>query len=184
MIDTVNPLARPYTQVVLPLVYSDALSYLEALEKTRQKLNELIEYSEAILPQAKAYTDTEVKALEEREDIKLEQFRTEFRTEFDNLVDSIDTRFTELNKEVDDKLHKQDMKIEEIHQQIIEQISLIQNDIVRMYELWEEYQVIIDNKFRTMYQDLTRYIDEHIGTITQLYVINPLSGQLEDINIV
>lgn len=36
-------LGRPYYQKVLPLVYDDALSYLEVVEKLRYKVNEVIE---------------------------------------------------------------------------------------------------------------------------------------------
>ena len=40
----IEPLKRFWTQRILPLVYDDSLSYLEALAKMREKLNEVIEY--------------------------------------------------------------------------------------------------------------------------------------------
>lgn len=40
----IAPLKRFWMQRILPLVYDDSLSYLEALAKMREKLNEVIEY--------------------------------------------------------------------------------------------------------------------------------------------
>lgn len=180
--NNVQPLNRPYCQVVLPLVYDDALSYYEVLEKLRVKINELLTYADGILPEAMKYTDASLVGLEGRLSKKIDDEFKVIKKEFADISKQIDDKFDTFDAEAKAKFKEQDKKLADLQQKILEDIDVIQNDINRMYTLWSDYQLIVDAKFTSMYADLERYVDEKIGTLTQLYVINPITGKLEDIN--
>lgn len=53
-----------------------------------------------------------------------------------------------------------------------------------LYKVMLDHQKLIDSQIQQMYIDLLKYIDEHIATITQLYVKSPITGKLTDIQTV
>lgn len=86
---------------VLPLVYDDALSYIEFLGKVCEKCNEIIEAMNnldvEILAQAKAYTDSQVNEVY----VSIDNLRNELEEELDELrQDNMDFK-TYVTNEVD-----------------------------------------------------------------------------------
>ena len=91
---------------ILPIVYSEALSYMEALSQYCEKLNEVIELvnnvGDGILEQANAYTDAKVQeqiqlindAVEE-----VNELAEDLQIQFDRLSESVQTRIDVLNQE-------------------------------------------------------------------------------------
>lgn len=104
-----------------------------------------------------------------------------------DIVNNIGDDFT-------DKAYKYtDQQIEILKQLIYNkydaEISDINNDLLQLHVSLGELVVIIndlesklDSKFDLLTKYLINYIDEHIATITTLYVISPITGELENIN--
>ena len=100
MVDKVVSVGKPICHVVLPTVYSDALSYYEEICKYAEKLNEVIDLcnslSDDILQQAYAYTDSKIaETFEEvnRKIAELQQLIRDTTEYFDLLVEQTVERF-------------------------------------------------------------------------------------------
>lgn len=92
---------------VLPLVYDDALSYIEQLGKVTKKINEVIQAMNDleldILGQANAYTDAKVEGLDERIDSIIGQVNdivNELRIENAQFIEQVNSKVSELEGEV------------------------------------------------------------------------------------
>lgn len=94
---------------VLPLVYDDALSYIEQLGKFAVKINEVIdmfgELELEILTQANEYTDVQISERLKDVDEALVEFRTlarELGEAFDELEERVDSDIEEVRTDVAD----------------------------------------------------------------------------------
>lgn len=100
---------------VLPLVYDDALSYIEQLGRVCTKINEVIEsmnnLSVDILGQANAYTDAKVAGFQ----IQVDQIITEFN----RIVTQIEADNTQFKQEVNDKIDELERKVDYFNQALI-----------------------------------------------------------------
>ena len=107
---TVDKFNRFYCQKVLPLVYDDSLSYYEAVEKMREKVNEVIDaldsISEDLLNQAYAYTDEKIAEQDEKIDTVV--------AELEQLVDDTVERLEQL---VNDTIDSFNAKLDEVDAQ-------------------------------------------------------------------
>lgn len=93
---------------VLPLVYDDALSYIEQLGKVTYKINEVIQAMNDleldILGQANAYTDAKVEGLDARINGIISQVNeivNELRIENAQFIEQVNSKVNELEGEVD-----------------------------------------------------------------------------------
>lgn len=93
---------------VLPLVYDDALSYIEQLGKITKKINEVIEAMNDleldVLGQANAYTDAKIDGLDIRITNIISQVNeivNELRIENAQFIEQVNTKVNELENEVD-----------------------------------------------------------------------------------
>lgn len=103
MVDKVVSVGKPICHVVLPAVYSDALSYYEEICHYAEKLNEVIDLcnslSDDILEQAYAYTDSKIaETFEEvnRKIAELQQLINDTERAFELLVEQTVERFQQL----------------------------------------------------------------------------------------
>ena len=100
---------------VLPLVYDDALSYIEQLGRVCTKINEVIDsmnnLSVDILGQANAYTDAKVAGFQ----IQVDQIIAEFN----RIVAQIETDNTEFKQEVNDKIDELEREVDYFNQALI-----------------------------------------------------------------
>lgn len=129
------------TNPIIPLVYSDSLSYLETLAKITQKTNEVITRVNGlqldILEQANAYTDTAIaNALKNVDDavneVKLVKREIEkMYDDFTKLTDSklllLSNRIDSVNKRIDDVIisinERTDLAIKQNNEYILNEIS-------------------------------------------------------------
>lgn len=94
MVDYVARVDMPRCKKILPLVYTDSLSYYETLCSYIAKLNEVIDFvngiTDDVLDEAKAYTDSKIAETFADVDAKLleiERLIGEQKDYFDDLVD-------------------------------------------------------------------------------------------------
>lgn len=100
---------------VLPLVYDDALSYIEQLGRISKKINEVIDAMNGleteVLAQANAYTDAKVAGFE----IQVQQIVTEFN----RIVAEIEADNTQFKQDVQDKIDELETEIDYFNQALI-----------------------------------------------------------------
>lgn len=91
---------------ILPIEYSEALSYMEALSQYCEKLNEVIELvngvGDGILEQANAYTDAKVQEQLQLIDdavAEVNRLAREIEIKFERLSDTVQTQVDVLNQE-------------------------------------------------------------------------------------
>ena len=108
---------------VLPLVYDDALSYIEQLGRVCTKINEVIDsmnnLSVDILGQANAYTDAKVAGFQIQVDQIIE--------EFNRIVTQIEIDNNEFKQEVNDKINELEREVDYFNQALIATTEAINN---------------------------------------------------------
>lgn len=141
---------------VLPLVYDDALSYIEFLGKVCDKCNEIIEAMNnldvEILAQARAYTDAEVNYLNNRID--------ELRTTIENEMNDLRRDNTEFKDYVTIEINRLVGKI---------------NDIYAVISATEN---AINARTDSMIQQNNEYLLTHMESyLSNIKVINFITGE-------
>lgn len=100
---------------VLPLVYDDALSYIEQLGRITKKINDVIDamnnLSMDVLTQANAYTDMKVASFQ----IQVDQIIASFNA----IVAQIERDNTEFKNEINDKINELENEIDYFNQSLI-----------------------------------------------------------------
>ena len=100
---------------VLPLVYDDALSYIEQLGRVTKKINDVIDAMNNlgldILGQANAYTDAKVAGFQ----IQVDQIIAEFN----RVVAEIEADNTQFKQEVQDKIDELENDIDYFNQALV-----------------------------------------------------------------
>lgn len=167
-------LGRPYYQKVLPLVYDDALSYLEVVEKLRYKVNEVIElfnnYEQTIEDLSEYVQDIQTM----KADISaLKSGLSAAETSLSSLIAKHDNDVEAL-RTVDANLQKQ-----------IDELVVKVNSIVTSYDSIIDY---VDNKVATVtVENSTAWIrlENYINTQNRLLQlqINELADKINHINI-
>ena len=98
-------------QKVLPTVYTDALSYQDAMGQIIAKTNELVNqvnhFSDEVLTAAKAYTDGEIAKSIEQYNQALQQFASDY----DQFVDSVTGTLSGFQNQMDTNFQRQDNEI-------------------------------------------------------------------------
>lgn len=100
---------------VLPLVYDDALSYIEQLGRVSKKINEVIDAMNglelSVLEQANAYTDAKVAGFQ----IQVDQIIAEFN----RIVAQIEADNTVFKNEVNDKINELEREVDYFNQALV-----------------------------------------------------------------
>lgn len=100
---------------VLPLVYDDALSYIEQLGRITKKINDVIDamngLSMDVLGQANAYTDAKVAGFQ----IQVDQIIAEFNA----IVDEIEHDNNVFKQEVNDKINELETEVDYFNQSLV-----------------------------------------------------------------
>ena len=119
---------------ILPLVYDDALSYIEFLGKVSEKCNEIIvamnNIEVNILEQAEAYTDSKVTELRSTLDEEMymlrkdtEAFKSLITTEISNIMNEVNLFNDALVATANAINQRTDIVIEENNQKIMKELS-------------------------------------------------------------
>lgn len=177
-----------WCQKVLPLVYDESLSYYEVLCK-------LSEYIEDVIKRLDTLENDLPDTINSIIDSKLESFKKEFATMFEQEIANIRKEFTDLQAKIEQELKDyedattekiQNMlnEIKKFEDKINSEIIAINLNISKIIEDFSNYKKNMDKIFEINMQELKKYIDEHITEITRLYVKDPYDGQIKDVQIV
>ena len=121
-------------QKILPTVYTDALSYQDAMGQIIAKTNELVEqvnnFSDQVLAASKAYTDSEIAKSIRQYEIILEQLINDYNQFVDNVTGALqgfqnqmDENFQRQDNEIAGGRAYTDTKIAQNNDWLLEQIS-------------------------------------------------------------
>lgn len=177
-----------WCQKVLPLVYDESLSYYEVLCK-------LSEYIEDVIKRLDTLENDLPNTINSIIDSKLESFKKEFATMFEQEIANIRKEFTNLQAKIEqelkeyedattEKIQKMLNEIKTFEDKINSEIIAINLNISKIIEDFSNYKKKMDKIFEINMQELKKYIDEHITEITRLYVKDPYDGQIKDVQIV
>ena len=121
-------------QKILPTVYTDALSYQDAMGQIIAKTNELVEqvnnFSDQVLAASKAYTDGEIEKSIQQYNQALEQLTSDYNQFVDNVTGTLqgfqnqmDENFQRQDNEIAGGRAYTDTKIAQNNDWLLEQIS-------------------------------------------------------------
>ena len=121
-------------QKILPTVYTDALSYQDAMGQIIAKTNELVEqvnnFSDEVLSAAKAYTDGAIEESIKQYNQALQQFEADYDQFVDNVTGALSgfqnqmgANFARQDNEIAGSRAYTDTKIEQNNDWILEQIT-------------------------------------------------------------
>lgn len=164
--DKITPF-RFWCQKVLPLVYDDSLSYYEALCKFRDKLNEVIQWTNEYENELDALIDEKINAL-----------RNEYRAEFASYQEEIGKQLNEIQASIDSVLAKADAKIEAneawVKAKILDLLTQINLQLSIIYQVIEANRTWNKN-----YTDnsIEKLIDE-LPILTDVMVRCPANGEV------
>ena len=188
--NTVSPYnfkCKPFTPI-LPAVYSEALSYMEALAEYCAKLNEVIDAMNSlsldILTEANAYTDARVDAqIElinrtvqdlnnaiEHVDREFAKFTSRITEEFGDLKDSTEASINASN-------YRTDLKIQENNEFILSHMSEELRNI-KVIDFFNGNEVSVQE----MFDILAQFHLQNALNYNQLYAKNNTYAQLRDYN--
>ena len=174
---------------ILPLVYSEALSYMEALAQYREKLNGVIEalnsFSSEVLSEANAYTDNKVNAQTDFVNNavqELNQLAIRLEREFNDLVESVGEDIDKIRAETEASIqasnYRTDLRIAQNNEWILEHMSEELAQIkVRNYFTGELISV------QDMFDYLAQFHLENSLTYNQLYAKNKTYTELLNLHI-
>lgn len=183
---------------VLPAVYDESLSYMEALSKLAYKLNETIEATNQLNDNVDVLNDsvldlnTRVEAVEN----SVATFVAQMKEEFDRLAQEQDAKVDAKLSEVDVKLADVDAqmtaidnRVTALEQGIDARLEAFKAEIDKAIEdltkIVEDEIAIIQHLYSTFEQDMKDYVDEklkealdQIPDLTNVYVHDPTTGKL------
>ena len=121
-------------QKILPTVYTDAISYQDAMGQIIAKTNELVEqvnnFSDQVLAASKAYTDGEIEKSIQQYKLALEQLSNDYNQFVDNVTGTLqgfqsqmDENFQRQDNEIAGGRAYTDTKIAQNNDWLLEQIS-------------------------------------------------------------
>lgn len=178
MVDYVARVDMPRCKKILPLVYTDALSYMEELSSFIAKLNEVIDFvngiTDDVLDEAKAYTDSKIAETFAEVDAKLREIERLIGEQKDYFDDLVAETIRTFNGLVDD-LQSQYFAFT---QYVNGEIRRVNEDITETNTRLDESVVAVNERTDLMIQLNNKWlIDEIAGNLpNQLKVYNILEG--------
>lgn len=174
---------RYYTNVVLPLTYSDALSYMEDLSGVINKLNDVItSYNELInyynsLDDVIAEVNDKLKELDEA----ISKMQSEIDDAIANMQAQINQTEANLTAKIDSEIAKNDARFSELEKKLTDQISTqlayINEQIILLKADFAKQDAAITAKVDKMLNDFI----ESIPDVQNVLVVNPITGKLDTI---
>lgn len=166
-----------YCYKILPLVYTDALSYYEMLCQTQAKLNEVIDTVNGFGNDFYIYVDEKIAEVESRVDVKLSDAEIKMNALLKQMQEQVDkvTNDLEAAKQyVDQQLAEQ---MEWVKEQIINVNANVAKQILQLREY-----IDAGDSIQKAYTDeqIQRVIDM-IPEITSTIVVNPITGKQQKI---
>lgn len=174
---------RFWSQKVLPLVYDDSISYYEVLCKVVDYINQMLENEQTLYDMFEPLTGT----------------IGELETKFNNLQSSVNTALLDLNErcynletEVESNYVELKAYIDNINEGLTRQMNEVTAGYNTLLSLCISLQAQIKSGDTLTLTKSKSYTDDEIKKLKQLlinnigswYVIDPLDGQLKNIQIV
>lgn len=164
----------PHYRPIIPLVYDDSLSYYEQLIRLYQHFNTLSEefnkLSQDIFEEVHNYVDNRVSGLVDEAVDRSKKYTDKeikkIQAIYDRAIADVVKDFSEETDEIKDTITN-----------IIETEKEIQSELIDMGIKLDTFKDQVDERFEKEYVILTKYIDEHIATVTKLYAYNPIDGK-------
>lgn len=146
-----KPWYRGVHNRVLPLVYDDALSYYEAIQKVYLVVNQALQYlydlEDEIVTDNHEYTDNEIKKLKALLQAEIEQGDQELHDLYDSIVISMGELTVKFNQ---------------------------------LYAAFQKHTELVDAKLHLQFENIKAYVDSLLVD-RQIYVINPVTGVMSTI---
>ncbi len=176
---------------ILPLVYDESLSYYEVLCKVANSVNEVIEATNTLNDNVATLNSNVIAVQQEVEDIanEINSFETSINAKFDELEEEFDIKFetleTSLTRKIDKTIDELNAEVEAFTSQIDTKLQEFEDNITALVNKELE---LIDIKFASLNVTLKSYIQtelqkilDSIPEITTVWVIDPTTGELGDI---
>lgn len=170
----VKPFPMLCCNKVLPLVFDDALSYYEVLCSVKQKLNELISVLNEYQDSLKDYVDQQDAANLAKMQAQFDALQNNVNSRLDSVLDEMNTAMaqfrTEITNQIDENQAWVEQKIREMELEISQTVAEVYsrlNDTLTAAKAYTDFRIqgILDN----------------LHTITNVYVLNPVTGQVTTI---
>lgn len=142
-----------WCQKVLPLVYDNSLSYYEVLCKLVDYLNQVIDALNTQDEDLKQYVDNAISNLTE------------------NWLKTVYNILNSYTNEFDEKLENQN---QDLQNQIAEQTALLSGAIQNLNVAYQN----ADDSLKIYFNNELQKLKELIPTITSVFVVSPITGQL------
>lgn len=192
---------------VLPAVYDESLSYLEAICKLTYKLNESIDAVNALDDNVEALNDTvieygerltavegEIDGFEAEIRRQIAAMEVEFKAEMDAAVAQMDEKVDSKLSEVDAKLNEVDTKLDDMEARITAMENYVQTAVDRLtaeftaiitaeIQRINELYVSFEAEMRQYVEDVVNELIQQIPDLTNIYVISPASGKLVKVQV-
>lgn len=157
MVDKVVSVGMPCCKKILPLVYTDSLSYYETLCQYMEKLNEVIELcnslSDDILEQAYAYTDSKIAETFEEVNRKIAELQQLIRDTtdyfdllvqqtvdtFNGLIDDLQAQYQRFTQYVNAQLDAMGRRVEDVNDRLDDSVVALRNEMDLKIQLNNEY---------------------------------------------
>ncbi len=172
---------------VLPAVYDESLSYLEAICKLTYKVNETINSVNALNDNVDVLNDsvTELNARVTAVESEIDGFERRITAQFEALSANITAEVDAKLAEVDGKFTAIENELANFERSIVEELNslerelraLLQQEIIeikQMYDMFEE-----DMK-EYVYEEIQKALKE-IPDLTTIYIVDPTTGKLSKV---
>lgn len=178
-----NPLKHIayFSQMEIPTVYSDALSYLEDVSRLYQKVNEIISSYNVLIDYYNSLDDT-LKELQnkiaewQKEIDALQVWQKELEAEFAAEIAKLNGQFEDLDAELTEKLDTAIAQMNANIQNILNQQMAVINAQLKAFE-----KQIADNnmEMKTWVQAKLDEFEHLIPTFQDVMIVNPKNNKLE-----
>lgn len=173
---------------ILPLVYDEALSYIETLGQFAYKLNEVVERINSVttdaIEQANAYTDARVNAQTDyinRSITEINQLIEQIDTEYAKFTAKINADFAKLSEDTEASInasnYRTDLKIQENNEYILSHMAEELRNI-KVINFFNGDEVSVQE----MFDILAAFHLQNALNYNQLYAKNNTYAQLRDYN--
>ena len=202
MVDKVVSVGMPCCKKILPLVYTDSLSYYETLCQYMEKLNEVIELcnslSDDILEQAYAYTDSRIAETFEEVNRKIAELQQLIRDttaafellisqtvdRFNQLIDDLQSQYNRFTQYVNTQLDAMGRRVDNLDNKIDTTATALRSEMDLKIQLNNEYilEEVTENlpsimKVWNVLEGTQMTIQEMFNYLAYLHVVDGIDVQ-------
>ena len=142
-----------YFDTDIPTVFNDYMTYYEQIASIVDKVNELI-------AELDGYNEEFLEEAKQYTNQEIENLKNLLQSDYNSKFDQMEQAQEALN----------------------ELVGRLSASVSQLYLEWGEYQGFIDSRFMLMYADLKKFILDHISSLENVMVTNPINGKRENIN--